>query len=80
MSGDALLPWGDLRDVRWTYCGRFFRRGDEGSDMKETLVVRLILGAVLGLALGVVVGGYMGMPWWYVFPIALVGGIAIGMA
>lgn len=48
--------------------------------MKETLVIKFILGAVLGLALGAVVGGYLGMPWWYVFPIALVGAMAITVA
>lgn len=48
--------------------------------MNETLVVKGILALVLGLALGAVIGGWMGMPWWYVFPIAVVGGLAIGIA
>lgn len=48
--------------------------------MKETLVIKFALGLVVGLSLGVLVGGVMGKPWWYVFPIAFVGGVAIGMA
>jgi hypothetical protein len=48
--------------------------------VSERRVVQLILAGTLGLVLGAVVGGWMGMPWWYVFPIALVGGIAIGLA
>ena len=48
--------------------------------MNETLMMKLILGAVLGLALGAVIGGYMGMPWWYVFPISVVGALAIAVA
>ena len=48
--------------------------------MTERQIMKYILAGLLGLALGAVVGGWMGMPWWYVFPIALVGGFAIGMA
>jgi hypothetical protein len=46
----------------------------------ERKAIKLILAGILGLALGAIIGGWMGMPWWYVFPIALAGGIAIGMA
>lgn len=48
--------------------------------MTERRVTKLILTGVLGFLLGFIVGGWMGMPWWYVFPIALAGGIAIWMA
>lgn len=48
--------------------------------MNEAVVIRLILAGVLGIFLGAILGGFMGMPWWFVFPIALVGGLGIGMA
>lgn len=48
--------------------------------MREALVIKVILSLVLGLLLGAILGGCMGMPWWYIFPVALVGGVGIGMA
>lgn len=48
--------------------------------MNERATVKYILAGILGLILGLIIGGVMGMPWWYVFPISVVGGIAIGMA
>lgn len=44
------------------------------------MVIKAIFAAVLGLMLGAIVSGWAGMPWWYVFPIAVLGGIAIGLA
>lgn len=38
------------------------------------------LSMVMGLLCGVVIGGWMNKPWWYVFPISLIGGIAMGLA
>jgi hypothetical protein len=35
---------------------------------------------LMGLLCGVVIGGVMNRPWWYVFPISLAGGMAIGIA
>lgn len=48
--------------------------------MRERLIIKTIFAAVLGLMLGAILSGWAGMPWWYVFPIALAGGIAIGIA
>ena len=48
--------------------------------MNGRLVAVFGFALLMGLLCGVVIGGLMGEPWWYVFPISLAGGIAIGLA
>jgi hypothetical protein len=42
------------------------------------LVKMFALTTFVGLLCGLVIGGLLNKPWWYVFPISLVGGLVIG--